>query len=116
MKQLDLTIILAAGEGTRMKSKLPKVLHEIAGRSLVEHVLHATAPLNAKEVRLVVGAARELVEARVSATFPEATFVVQEKRNGTGHAVQLAMNSAPHIGAVLVLAGDTPLLTAVTLQ
>ena len=59
MKQLDLTIILAAGEGTRMKSKTPKVLHEIAGRPLIEHVLYATAPLNAKEVRLVVGRSEE---------------------------------------------------------
>jgi len=116
MKQLDLTIILAAGEGTRMKSKVPKVLHEIAGRPLVEHVLHATAPLTAKEVCVVVGAARELVAARVGMNFPNATFVVQEQRNGTGHAVQLAMENAPHIGTVLVLAGDTPLLTAVTLQ
>ncbi len=116
MKQLDLTIILAAGEGTRMKSKTPKVLHEIAGRSLIEHVLHATAPLAAKEVRVVIGASRELVQGQIKAGFPDIAFVAQEQRNGTGHAVQLALENAPHIGTVLVLAGDTPLLTSVTLQ
>ncbi len=116
MKQLDLIIVLAAGEGTRMKSKLPKVLHEIAGRTIIEHVLNASAPLGAKEVRLVVGTARELVQARVSSSFPNATFVVQEVRNGTGHAVQLALEERPHIGTVLILAGDTPLLTTNTLK
>ena len=116
MKQLDLTIILAAGEGTRMKSKTPKVLHGIAGRPIIDHVLNAIASLEAKELRIVIGASRELVQGHIEAGFPGATFVVQEQRNGTGHAVQLALENAPHIGTVLVLAGDTPLLTSVTLQ
>ncbi len=116
MRQLDLAIVLAAGEGTRMKSKLPKVLHEIAGRPIVDHVLNAIVPLHAQEVRVVVGASRELVEAHLHSTFPDAKLVVQEQRNGTGHAVQVALEDAPEIGTVLILAGDTPLLTAPTLQ
>ena len=116
VKQLDLAIVLAAGEGTRMKSELPKVLHPIAGRPILDHVLLATAPLNPAELRIVVGASREKVGAHISANFPSATQVVQAERNGTGHAVQLALESAPHLGSVLILAGDTPLLTSVTLQ
>ena len=99
VKQLDLAIVLAAGEGTRMKSELPKVLHPIAGRPILDHVLLATAPLNPAELRIVVGASREKVGAHISANFPSATQVVQAERNGTGHAVQLALESAPHLGS-----------------
>ena len=116
VKQLDLVIVLAAGEGTRMKSALPKVLHPIAGHPIVDHVINATAPLHAKELRVVVGASRELVEAHLLSRYPGTTIVVQEQRNGTGHAVQVALEGAPQIGTVLILAGDTPLLTSVTLQ
>jgi len=116
VKQLDLVIVLAAGEGTRMKSALPKVLHPIAGRPIVDHVINATAPLHAKELRVVVGASRELVEQHLLTQFPGTTIVVQKQRNGTGHAVQVALEGAPQIGTVLILAGDTPLLTSVTLQ
>jgi bifunctional UDP-N-acetylglucosamine pyrophosphorylase/glucosamine-1-phosphate N-acetyltransferase len=116
VSQLDLAIVLAAGEGTRMKSALPKVLHPIAGLPILDHVLNATSSLEAAELRVVIGAARELVGAHIESSFPKANLVLQEQRNGTGHAVQLALESAPHIGTVLILAGDTPLLTAVTLQ
>ena len=116
MKQLDLVIVLAAGEGTRMRSETPKVLHKIAGYPILDHVIRATSSLNASELRIVVGAAREVVEAHVNQTFPRARIVIQEQRNGTGHATQLALENAPLIGTVLILAGDTPLLTAVTLQ
>ena len=116
MKQLDLAIVLAAGEGTRMKSSTPKVLHQIAGLPIIDHVIHAVAPLQAKELRVVVGSAREAVEAHIKSNFPEASFIFQAERNGTGHAVQLALAQAPHIGTVLILAGDTPLLTSITLQ
>jgi bifunctional UDP-N-acetylglucosamine pyrophosphorylase/glucosamine-1-phosphate N-acetyltransferase len=116
MKQLDLAIVLAAGEGTRMKSSTPKVLHQIAGLPIIDHVIHAVAPLQAKELRVVVGSAREAVEAHLKSNFPEASFIFQAERNGTGHAVQLALAQAPHIGTVLILAGDTPLLTSITLQ
>lgn len=116
MKQLDLTIVLAAGEGTRMKSNIPKVLHVIAGRPIIDHVIEATEPLHSQELRVVVGASREIVETHVKTTFPETHIVVQVERNGTGHATQIALQETPHIGTVLILAGDTPLLTSVTLK
>lgn len=116
MKQLDLTIVLAAGEGKRMKSNLPKVLHQIAGRSIVEHVIQATVGLRSAELRVVVGAASELVQAHLAQTFPSASFILQSDRNGTGHATQVALRDGPNVGTVLILAGDTPLLTSVTLQ
>ncbi len=116
MPTLDIAVVLAAGEGTRMKSQTPKVLHEIAGRSILGHVLAATAPLGAKELRVVVGSSRERVEGHVAQIAPGATIVVQEQRNGTGHAVQLALADAQAEGSVLILAGDTPLLRSNTLQ
>ena len=116
MKQLDLAIVLAAGEGTRMKSSTPKVLHQIAGLPIIDHVIHATASLRAQELRVVVGSAREAVEAHLKSNFPEATFILQAERNGTGHAAQLALEKTPHFGTVLILSGDTPLLTSSTLQ
>ena len=78
---LDLVIVLAAGEGTRMKSSTPKVLHNIAGRSIIDHVLGAVEPLSAKELRVVVGSAREAVEAHVKQVAPKATTVFQSERN-----------------------------------
>lgn len=95
-----------------MKSALPKVLHEVAGRALVEHVLAAASPLNSSHTVLVLGHGREHVEERISKSFPSATFVVQEQQLGTGHAVQVALDALPSLtaGSVLVLAGDTPLL------
>ena len=104
-------ILLAAGEGTRMKSATPKVLHSVAGRSLLGHVLHAVSHLNPAEVRIVVGSGREAVEAHISQIAPHATTVVQEQRNGTGHATQLALAGNAPRGTVLILAGDTPMLT-----
>ncbi len=88
---LETVVILAAGEGTRMKSATPKVLHSISGRTLVGHVLHAVSGLSAKQVRVVVGAGREKVEAHIAEIAPHAVTVFQEKRGGTGHATQLAL-------------------------
>jgi len=105
-------IVLAAGEGTRMKSATPKVLHSVAGRSLLGHVLHAVNNLNPTELRIVVGSGREEVEAHIAAIAPHATTVFQEHRGGTGHAAQLALAGNSPKGTVLVLAGDTPMLTA----
>ena len=104
-------IVLAAGEGTRMKSATPKVLHSVAGRSLLGHVLHAVHHLSANEVRIVVGSGREAVEAHIAQIAPKATTVFQEHRGGTGHAAQLALAGNAPKGTVLVLAGDTPLLS-----
>jgi len=119
LSKLDLAIVLAAGEGTRMKSSRAKVLHEIAGRSLLGHVLHALSPLQANEVRVVVGVAKDEVTNHLAQISPNAKTVFQEVRGGTGHATKLALEgfsvSSSRNGAVLVCAGDTPLLTGQTL-
>jgi bifunctional UDP-N-acetylglucosamine pyrophosphorylase/glucosamine-1-phosphate N-acetyltransferase len=94
-----------------MKSATPKVLHSVAGRSLLGHVLHAVNHLNPTELRIVVGSGREAVEAHIAEISPKATTVFQEHRGGTGHAAQLALAGKAPKGTVLVLAGDTPLLS-----
>jgi bifunctional UDP-N-acetylglucosamine pyrophosphorylase/glucosamine-1-phosphate N-acetyltransferase len=113
---LQTVVILAAGEGTRMKSNTPKVLHSIAGRTLVGHVLHAVSALSPKEVRVVVGAGRESVEQHLAEIAPNAVTIFQEKRGGTGHATQLALEGLALSGTILVLAGDTPMLTGESLS
>jgi len=115
LSRLDYAIVLAAGEGTRMKSTTPKVLHSIAGRTLLGHVLSAVDGLAPKHVRVVVGAGREEVEEHLAQISPNAIPVFQEHRGGTGHAVQLALAGVEGAGTVLVLAGDTPLITSDTL-
>jgi len=112
---VETVIVLAAGEGTRMKSAKAKVLHSVAGRSLLGHVLHAVDHLKAKNVRIVVGSGRELVEEHISLIAPKASTVFQEHRGGTGHAAQLALAGLSPKGTVLVLAGDTPMLTGESL-
>jgi len=104
-------IVLAAGEGTRMKSATPKVLHSVAGRSLLGHVLHAVNQLSPNQLCVVVGSGREAVEAHIAQVAPKATTVFQEHRGGTGHAAQLALAGIAPKGTVLILAGDTPLLS-----
>lgn len=113
---LETVVILAAGEGTRMKSATPKVLHSISGRTLVGHVLHAVSELSAKQVRVVVGAGREKVEAHIAEIAPHAVTVFQERRGGTGHATQLALDGLKPSGTILILAGDTPMLTGTSLS
>ena len=112
---LETVVILAAGEGTRMKSQRPKVLHEIAGRSLLGHVLAAVETLTPKHVRVVVGSGREKVEEHIAAIAPKVTTVFQEHRGGTGHAAQLALADLKPSGTILILAGDTPMLTGESL-
>ncbi|MEY4972712.1 MAG: hypothetical protein RL399_669 [Actinomycetota bacterium] len=107
---LETVVILAAGEGTRMKSKTPKVLHTVAGRSLLGHVIAACEELQAKNLRVVVGSGREQVEAHLSEIAPAATTIFQEHRGGTGHATQLALADLTPQGTILILAGDTPML------
>jgi bifunctional UDP-N-acetylglucosamine pyrophosphorylase/glucosamine-1-phosphate N-acetyltransferase len=112
------TIVLAAGEGTRMKSHtLPKVLHGFAGRSLLGHVLAAAVPLGAKQTVVVVGHQREAVVAHLHEIAESADAVVQDEQHGTGHAVRVALEAVPADadGAVLVVPGDAPLLTPTTL-
>ncbi len=112
---VETVIILAAGEGTRMKSTQAKVLHSVAGRSLLGHVLHAVSELSPRDLRIVVGSSRQSVEAHIADIAPAATTVFQEHRGGTGHATQLALTGKTPSGTVLVLAGDTPLLTGQSL-
>ncbi|MFD8598633.1 bifunctional UDP-N-acetylglucosamine diphosphorylase/glucosamine-1-phosphate N-acetyltransferase GlmU [Kitasatospora sp. NPDC059646] len=115
-------IVLAAGGGTRMKSKaLPKVLHEICGRSLVGHAVSAAEELTPGQLLVVVGHLRELVQAHLAEHYPAARPVVQAEQNGTGHAVRtalraLAADGVELDGTVLVTTGDAPLLTGGTLS
>jgi bifunctional UDP-N-acetylglucosamine pyrophosphorylase/glucosamine-1-phosphate N-acetyltransferase len=111
-------IVLAAGKGTRFRSDLAKVLHRAAGRSLLGHVLEALRPLGLGQVIVVVGHQRDAVAAEVEALgVPGTVTVVQDDQRGTGHAVQVALPAlAETIERVMVLPGDTPLLTAPTLR
>ena len=106
------TIILAAGQGTRMRSDLPKVLQPLAGRPLLAHVLDCAAALASDDVCVVYGHGGETVRS----AFPEAAlrWALQAQQLGTGHAVQQAMPDTPDENRVLVLFGDVPLLTADT--
>ncbi len=114
----DLTVIvLAAGGGTRMKSKTAKVLHEIAGRSMIDHVLKAVQALDPQHVVAVVGHQRDQVGPHIQALMPEVTLAVQDEQFGTGHAVRIALEAAgTTTGTVLVAAGDTPLLRGESLR
>ncbi|WP_459180999.1 bifunctional UDP-N-acetylglucosamine diphosphorylase/glucosamine-1-phosphate N-acetyltransferase GlmU [Streptomyces sp.] len=109
-------VVLAAGEGTRMKSATPKVLHTISGRSLVGHVVAAASALAPEHLVVVVGHAREQVTAHLEGIDPGIRTAVQEEQNGTGHAVRVALETLPALtGTVVITAGDTPLLTDGTL-
>ncbi len=109
-------VILAAGQGTRMKSSLPKVLHPIGGRTLVGHVLETARQLRAAEVLVVVRHERDLVVAAVAEQAPTARIVDQDEIPGTGRAVEAALEQLQGFtGDVLVLSGDCPLADAATL-
>jgi len=109
-------IILAAGEGKRMKSQLPKVLHPLLGRSLVGHVLAASAPLGAQRTAVVVGHKAELVTEHLAQIAPETRPVLQAEQRGTGHAVRVALDALDDVtGTVLVVNADVPLLRTETL-
>jgi bifunctional UDP-N-acetylglucosamine pyrophosphorylase/glucosamine-1-phosphate N-acetyltransferase len=111
-------IVLAAGEGTRMKSAtLPKVMHGFAGRSLLGHVLASARGLGAGRTVVVVGHRREQVTEHLAAISAEAIAVVQHEQRGTGHAVRVALAAVPATsdGIVVVLPGDAPLLAPETL-
>ena len=108
------TIILAAGQGTRMRSNLPKVLQPLAGRPLLAHVLDCSAALAADDVCIVYGHGAEAVRNE----FPDDSlrWALQAEQLGTGHAVQQAMPETPDDNRVLILFGDVPLLTSATCQ
>jgi bifunctional UDP-N-acetylglucosamine pyrophosphorylase/glucosamine-1-phosphate N-acetyltransferase len=110
-------IVLAAGAGTRMKSSKPKVLHEVLGLTLLDHVLHAASDLAAKKTLVIIGHGREQVQEHLAKAHPAVVTAVQDEQNGTGHAVKIALDAIGELtGPVLVLAGDTPLLTTSDMQ
>ncbi|WP_234055276.1 MULTISPECIES: NTP transferase domain-containing protein, partial [unclassified Xanthobacter] len=111
-----LVVVLAAGEGTRMASRLPKVLHKVAGRTMLHHVLETTRAAGATGTAVVVGPDREDVAAEALRVSPDARVFVQRERLGTAHAV-LAARAALEQGAddILVLYADTPLIRPETL-
>ena len=114
---LGAVVVLAAGQGTRMRSSTPKVLHELGGRSLLGHVLAAAAPLGAAATVVVVGAGREAVEGHLTAIAPDALPVLQAEQRGSGHAAMVALEAVPEVdGAVLLVNGDAPLLRAETVR
>ncbi|MGH3261839.1 MAG: NTP transferase domain-containing protein, partial [Trebonia sp.] len=114
--------MLAAGEGTRMKSSMPKALHEICGASMLGHLLVAVRGAGPQQLVVVTGHGRDAVERHVAALDPDAIAVFQPSQDGTGHAVRLALEAlderaelegrGPIEGTVVVVPGDTPLLSA----
>jgi bifunctional UDP-N-acetylglucosamine pyrophosphorylase/glucosamine-1-phosphate N-acetyltransferase len=113
-------VVLAAGSGTRMKSKRMKVLHELAGRSMIGHVLSAAVSVRPGRLVAVVGHGRDEVGDHILEHVPDALLAVQETQEGTGHAVRVALESLREAtgttdGTVLVMAGDTPLMQGETL-
>ena len=107
-------VILAAGEGTRMKSKMPKVLHEVMGRPMVKRVVDIAKDLEAKNICVVTGHMSETVQEALKDE--GVSFAVQEKQLGTGHAVMQAEEYINENEDVLILYGDTPLIKAETLE
>ena len=110
-------IVLAAGGGTRMKSKTMKVLHPIGGRSMIGHVLNAVQAIEPQRIVAVIGHQREQVGPHIQALVPDVVLAVQETQDGTGHAVRVAIETAGTTsGTVIVAAGDTPLLRGESLR
>ena len=105
---------MAAGKGTRMKSALPKVLHKLAGRGLVQHVLQTVGALQAERTVVITGHGAETVERAIAA--PGLQFVRQMPQLGTGHAVQQAVPLLADAGTTLILNGDVPLIAESTLR
>lgn len=111
-----LAVVLAAGEGTRMKSDLPKVLHQVAGRSMLAHVLAAVAEAGVGSVAVVVGPGRDDVRDEALRLSPGAAAFVQAERLGTAHAVLAARDAiAAGCDDLLILFADTPLVTGATI-
>ena len=110
-------IVLAAGGGTRMKSKTMKVLHQVGGRSMIGHVLNAVQAVEPQRVVAVVGHQREDVGAHIHGLVPECVLAVQEEQRGTGDAVRVAIEAVGEVsGTVIVATGDTPLLRGDSLR
>ncbi len=118
MSKLDFSdlhvCVLAAGKGTRMRSSLPKVLHPVLGKAMIDHVIQIAEALEPKAVAVVIGHESEMVRERVGQ--PEnLEWVIQDKQLGTGHAVRQCESAIQDVSDVLIVCGDTPLLQANTL-
>jgi bifunctional UDP-N-acetylglucosamine pyrophosphorylase/glucosamine-1-phosphate N-acetyltransferase len=110
-------VVLAAGEGKRMKSATPKVLQPLLGRTLLGHVLAVAQAIHTDRTVVVVGHKADEVGAFLAEAAPEATPVLQAQQNGTGHAVRIALDATPDLaGTVVVLSGDVPLLRPETVE
>jgi len=107
-------VVLAAGQGTRMKSDLPKVLHRIAGKPMLSHVVSVAEALHAASIQVVYGHGGEKVQQALSGL--DLSWVEQKEQLGTGHAVQQAVPGIPDESRVLILYGDVPLINQETLQ
>ena len=109
-------VILAAGEGKRMKSSRSKLLHEIAGHSMLSYAVTAATTVQPEHIVVVVGHLRDQVEAHLAEIAPHVLIAVQEEQLGTGHAVQAALGQLADLtGDVIVTMGDVPMLTGETL-
>ena len=111
-------VIMAAGKGTRMKSSLPKVLHTLAGKALVQHVIDTARQLHARRTIVITGHGADQVESFLGLAYGQSglEFARQMPQLGTGHAVQQAVPALPDDGVVVVLSGDVPLTQPQTLQ
>ncbi|WP_304638617.1 bifunctional UDP-N-acetylglucosamine diphosphorylase/glucosamine-1-phosphate N-acetyltransferase GlmU [Pseudomonas sp.] len=107
-------VILAAGQGTRMRSALPKVLHPVAGKPMLGHAIDCARALSPRRIHVVIGHGAEQVRAHLEA--PDLHWVMQEQQLGTGHAVAQALPGAEGADQILVLYGDVPLLRETTLK
>lgn len=111
-------VILAAGEGKRMRSRLPKVLHEIGGKPLLAHVIDTAQQLGKAQIHIVHGHGGDQVTATINRRYPAATihWAHQAQQQGTGHAVAQALPDIADTATVLILYGDVPLISSATLQ
>ena len=107
-------VVLAAGKGTRMKSSLPKVLHCLAGRPLLQHVVDAANSLETPKVIIVTGHESDRVRSEIKGT--DLCYVEQQRQLGTAHAVQQALPQVRSDATVLILYGDVPLIQPETIQ
>jgi len=113
------TVILAAGKGTRMQSDLPKVLHTVCGKPMIDYVVECARELNSEKIVVIIGHQREKVMDHLNEQFIMIDYAVQDPQLGTAHAVRMSesiLGRGQFEGSVLVLSGDVPLIQAKSLQ
>ncbi len=110
-------VVLAAGKGTRMRSSLPKVIHKVAGIPLISHVISTVSQLSPEKTVIVVAPGMESVQQAAGAVSPSSKFIIQNQQLGTGHALKVTESELKgYAGKILILYGDIPLITPITLQ